>query len=47
MFVALSSIGSFDPRYTTDLKLEQLQNAFVPIDVTEDGIVIDKRLLQT
>ena len=47
MFVAFFSIGSFDPRYITDVKLLHPENAFDPIDVTEDGIVIDARFLQT
>ena len=41
-----NTTGSFDPRYITDSKLVQLQNALDLIDVTEDGIIIDGRFLQ-
>jgi len=46
MFVAFTSVGSFDPRYITDSKLEQLENAKEPTEFTEDGMVIDVRFLQ-
>ena len=39
--MALSSIGSFDPRYITEAKLVHPENAEDSIDVTEDGMVID------
>ena len=47
MFVAPSSIGSFDPRYTTDVKLLHPENVLFPIDFTEDGMIIDTRFLQS
>ena len=44
---ALFSIGSFDPRYITDVKLIHPENESDPIDVTEDGMVIDVRFLHS
>ena len=46
MPVAFSLVGSFDPRYITDVKLTHLENALDPIDFTDDGMVIDIRFLQ-
>ena len=46
MFVAFSSAGSNDPRYTTDVKLLHPENAQDPIDFTDDGMFIDVRFLQ-
>ena len=45
MFVASFPVGSFDPRYKTDIKLEHPLNAPDPIDFTEDGMIIDVRFL--
>ena len=46
MSIPFTSVGSFNPRHITDVKLLHPLNAHDPIDVTEDGMVIDVRLLQ-
>ena len=44
--MVVSFCESFEPWYITESKLSHPLNASDPIDVTDDGMVIDVRFLQ-